>query len=832
MLTKSYESRSKSAVAAWRIVLLTLWWTINFRLAADAATAEQVETTRVVGLQSPVEIFIDPWGIAHIYAQTEHDLFLAQGYYAARTRLFQLEMWRRLATGTMAEIVGARAVDRDIGARLLRFRGDLQKELAHYHPRGAEIITAFVHGVNAWIEATRRDPALLPLEFRLLEFQPGFWTPEVVVSRHHGLTYNATQELNLGRAVARVGSAKVKELVWFHPGEPALELDHSLDGSLLSADILKLYRAARAPIDFRPADVAPPYRAAAMDIQRPSMGVAQGVVPWPATNDADWGSNNWVISGRLTVSGLPILANDPHRALQVPSLRYFVHLVGPGWNVIGGGEPAVPGVSIGHNESGAWGLTVFSIDTEDLYVYQTHPDNPNSYRYGDGWQEMTVLRETIMVKDRPPVEVDLKFTRHGPVLYEDTGNHVAVALRAAWLEVGGAPYLASLRMDQAASWDDFRHACRYSYIPGENMVWADRLGNIGWQVAGIAPLRTGWDGLLPVPGDGRYEWQGFLPGNELPQVLNPLKGFWNTSNENLIPLDYAHRRALGWTWADPYRGARVHEVLASGRKFALPDMTLLQHDELSLPARTLVPMLLAVSSHVTNQDDTLRTALDQLRQWDYVLDHRSVAAGIYIQWQRKLLDQVRVRTVPQEVRDWIGPLLSMKRVIDWLTAPDGRWGDNPVAGRDAVLWNSFREAIAELTQKFGPEIAHWRYGQPGYKHVRLRHPLSTAVSEPWRERLDCGPLPRGGDAYTVNNTGGGDNQTSGATFRVIIDVSDWDLALATNAPGQSGNPDDPHYRDLFEMWAAGRYFPLLYSRQKIETVSRQRITLVPHGTDN
>lgn len=788
-------------------------------LALGAVQSAAAETLRVDGLHAPVEIIVDRWGIPHIYAENEDDLFLAQGYYAARDRLFQFELWRRQATGTVAEILGRRELHRDIGARLLRYRGDPREELNHYHPRGEKIVTSFVKGINAWIEQTERNPDSLPLEFRLLDIKPGRWTPDVVISRHQGLMHNVTQELDIGRAVALLGPEKVKELVWFHPGEPQVDLDGSINRSLLSADILKLYRAARSPIEFRPEDVRSEFRAARTPSakERGASLFGPGRIDW-----RDIGSNNWAVSGRLTETGTSFLANDPHRTLQAPSLRYFVHLVAPGWNVIGGGEPTLPGISIGHNEHGAWGLTIFRIDAEDLYVYQTHPDDPLQYRYGDGWERMTVVREAILIEGEDAAEVELKFTRHGPVLYEDAENDVAYGLRAGWLEPGGAPYLASLRMDVARNWEEFRDACAYSHIPGENMVWAGRDGRIGWQAVGIAPLRPNWHGLVPVPGDGRYEWDGYLPGRELPHTLDPEKGFWNTSNENLVAPGYEHRNAVAWTWADPYRGARVHEVLASGRKLNLMDMIRLQQDELSIPARTLVPLL----RRLEPEDETLRQTIARLDRWDFVLDQDSVAAGIYVMWERRLAENTRELVVPEAARPYIDSL-SMKRIIDWLLVPDGRFGEAPLAGRDAFLLKSLREAIEELQRRFGDDIETWKYGQPGYKHALIRHPLSPAVNDELRARLDAGPLPRGGNSYTVNNTGGADNQPSGGSFRVIIDLGDWDRSVGTNSPGQGGDLEGPHYKDLFTLWATGGHFPLFYSRSKIESVRARSLHLTP-----
>jgi len=833
-------------------------------LAASAALTAAPATERrildVDGLREPVELAVDPWGIAHIYARNEHDLFFAQGYNAARDRLFQLEIWRRRATGTVAEILGAREIDRDIGARLLRYRGDLDAELNHYHPRGRQIIEAFTAGINAYIAEAGQDESRLPMEFSLLGIRPEPWTPEIVVSRHQGLFSNLTQELDVARAVQAIGAAKVKELSYFHPGDPILEPDPTLDLALLHDNVLRLYRAHRSDIVFEPEDLAEATiaRRARPDRLRhrrvpvgpdkpvlasgphpagrrggpPKRGTAKAEgrtynalhprQPASALSWNDIGSNNWALGGRRTAHGAPIMANDPHRALQAPSLRYFVHLVAPGWNVIGGGEPTLPGVSIGHNEHGAWGLTVFGIDMEDLYVYETRPSNPNEYRYRGRWESMRVERETIRVKGARPVEATLKFTRHGPVLYEDETNHKAYALRAGWLEKGGAPYLASLRMNQATSWEEFRDACSYSHTPAENMVWADVSGRIGWQAVGIAPIREKWSGLVPVPGDGRYEWNGYLPIKALPSVVDPDEGYVATANHNLVPDGYAYRNALGWSWADPYRANRIHEILGAGRRFSMADMMALQHDELSIPARQLVGLL----SRVEISDPDLRRAIDDLSRWDLVLDRDSVEAAIYVSWERRLSENVRVLMVPAEARDFV-TRIPMTRVIQWLMAPDARFGPDPVASRDELLSSSLEEALAELKERLGADRSAWRYGQERFKHVLIRHPLDEAVPEEQRTTLNVGPQPRGGYGLTVNATSGRNNQTSGASFRVIIDTSDWDRSVGTNAPGQSGNPDSPHYRDLFELWARGQYFPLLYSRERVLDAAERIETLRP-----
>ena len=819
------------------LVVLTLGTFLAVPATVRAQTGPTPVTLTAPGLNAPVEIIRDHWGINHIYAETEYDLFFAQGYAAARDRLFQFEVWRAQATGTVADMLGEGELERDIGFRLFKYRGDMTQEMNHYHDRGSVIIPAYVDGVNAYIAETEADPSLLPVEFELLGIRPKRWTPEVVISRHQGLLGNIGAELNYGRAVAALGDEAVKRVANFHPGEPDIALDPAIDGALLSQDILGRYNAFRGQIRFRPEHLVPEHRGdeeAFARLEAAMPGARAEASSWneaPSWRDAlawqdleDIGSNNWIVSGRLSESGFPLMANDPHRAQSSPSLRYWVHLVGPGWNVIGGGEPEIPGVSIGHNEYGAWGLTVYRTDGEDLYVYETDPDDPDRYRYKDGWEEMTVITEDIPVKGQAPHRAEFKYTRHGPVVFEDPDNNVAYAVRAAWLEPGGAPYLASLRMDQAKTWEEFVEACNYSNIPGENMIWADREGNIGWQAVGIAPVRRNWSGLVPVPGDGRYEWDGYLPIKAKPSVFNPGEGFFATANNHVTPPDYPYRDAIGWEWSDPYRWARASEVLGSGRRHTVADMMALQTDYLSIPARTLVPML----RHVTATDDDTERARQRLLAWDFVLARESVAAGIYNAFESRLRGNVNALFIPGNARGLLRGM-AMVKIVAHLNTPGGEFGDDPVAGRDAVLLRSLEQAVADLRGKLGRDMDAWQYGQPDYKHATIFHPLSRAVSDEWADRFTVGPLPRGGNSYTLNNSGSGDNQTSGASFRIIVDTGDWDRAVGANTPGQSGDPDSPFYENLFELWANDRYFPVFYSRERVESVAAERLMLTPGG---
>jgi penicillin amidase len=677
--------------------------------------------------------------------------------------------------------------------------------------------------VNAYIAETQRDPKLLPIEFSLLGIKPRPWTAEVVISRHQGLLGNLTSEVDMARYISVLGEEKVRRLHRFQGGDPMLTPDGALDLAALPKDVLELYSAFRNPMKFTPEQVVAEYR----NDTTSYAGLASNQAPDDSFSlgpNSGIGSNNWVIHGSRTMDRAPILANDPHRAITSPSLRYWVHLVAPGWNVIGGGEPVLPGVSIGHNEFGAWGLTIFGTDSEDLYVYDTNPADPNQYRYRDNWESMRVLEDSIAVKGAAPAAVEYKYTRHGPVLFEDKQRHKAYALRAAWMEVGGAPYLASLRMNQSRSWEDFREACTYNRVPSESMIWADPKGNIGFQATGIQVLRPNWSGLLPVPGDGRYEWDGYLPIRKFPNEYNPARGHIATANSFLLSRDYPHAQSMPFVWSDGYRYARINEVLGSGRVFNVAEVMRLQNDDLSIPARQLVPLLRGVKF-----EGPTAAARDLLLDWDFVLDQNSIAASVYEMWKQRLVDGFRNLVLVDDAQRALTIKPFLTRVVDAMIAPDGLFGSDPMAGRDALVQRSFNEAVAELTKRLGADMQAWKYGQEKFHHATIKHTLSASVNPQLRSRLDTGIAPRGGDADTVSATGG-DPQAHGGSFKIIIDTANWDNAAGQNTPGQSGDPDSPYYRNLFELWAQGKYFPVLYSRPKIEAVTSERLLLMP-GAD-
>ncbi len=769
--------------------------------------AQKKSEVAIDGLNSPVEVIRDQWGVNHIYAKNQQDLFFAQGYLAAKDRLFQFEMWRRQATGTLAEILGPKELKRDISARLFKYRGDLKEELNHYHPDGEAIITAYVQGVNAYIEEALNDPKKLPIEFQTLGILPGKWTPEVVISRHQGLKYNVKEELNTARAVAAVGPEKVKQLSWFHPQSPNLTLDTLLTKELLSKDILELYNVYNSRVQLE------------KDLHA-DLGINTPDTPFYRTTDVD-GSNNWIISGKRTQSGYPIMANDPHRQISLPSLRYMVHLNAPGWNVIGGGEPTIPGVSIGHNQYGAWGLTIHVTDAEDLFVYRLNPNDSTEYWYKGKWKKFDQIKEKISIKGAKEKEVVLQYSVHGPVIYTDGPHHRAFAIKAGWLEPGTAPYLAALRYDQAKNWQDFREASKYNLLPAENMIWADKEGNIGWQVVGITPLRNHSSGMVPVPGDGRYDWQGYLDVRKRPHDLNPSKGFFASANQHNTPPDYNYPHTVGFSWSDDFRVNRINQVLSSDTLRTAEKEGHLQNDQFSIPAKKLVHLL----ENIAFDKGLANTAKQRLIKWDFILDQHSISAGIYNMWERELFDAATKKFVPKEIQGLLS--LQLTKIISWLEAPEDHFGKYPYKGRDQFLKATFESAIDKLKTKLGNDIADWQYGQKKYKHVYLQNPISQLLPKDEGERYNLGPLPRGGNSFVPGVTGNADNQNHGATFRIITDLSDWDQALMINSPGQSADPKSPYYDNLFKIWQEDRYFPAYFSKEKVVEHADQKTLLKP-----
>ena len=740
---------------------------------------------KLAGLKEPVEVLRDRWGIPHIFAKNTPDLFLAQGFVAAQDRLFQMDVWRRQGVGEMAEAFGAEYVEADRFSRLMKYRGDMDAEWTSYAPDAKEIATAFTAGINAAIDSFGDK---LPVEFQMLGFRPKKWKPEDVLGRASGIymSQNFRNEVQRARLVVEVGLTQAR---WLAPVDPPRDYVSELSGDELKAidgRVLAGYEAATKALSVTPAKTE---------------------------------SNNWVVSGERSASGKPLLASDPHRATALPSLRYLVHLHAPGWNVIGSGEPALPGVAIGHNDRIAWGFTIIGVDQADFYVEEVNPENATEYKVGERWEKLAVVRETIAVKGEKDRAVELLFTRHGPVLFQDEKRHRAYALKWVGSEPGGAAYLASLSVSRARDKGTFLEALARWKVPGLNFVYADVDGTIGWIAAARTPIRPKHDGLLPVPGRGGFEWSGYLAVRDLPQSFNPKAGWLATANHNIIPEGYTHQ--IGYEFAPPFRFQRIRDRLAEKEKWTLEDFRAIQHDDTSIPALRLGKLL----KDVDLKDANLEPHAKLLTEWDGRRTVEAKAGPLYAIWLSVAQESLYGAHVPKDLIPALKSLGGAQTLLTALESGDPRWfGPKGKAARDQFVRNTFARAVEQLKVLPAPQQERW-----GSLHTAtFRHPLAT-LDPAVAKALNVGPFERAGDANTPNNTRHDDKfqQVHGASYRHLIDLGDWDQALATSAPGQSGQPGSEHYARPRAALGEGRYFPLAYSKAKVEDVTKHRLTLSP-----
>jgi len=790
-------------------------------LAASAqgptSSAVAREEWPVRGLTASAEIVVDHWGIPHIFAQSARDAYFLQGYNAARDRLWQIDLWRKRGLGLLSKSFGPSYVEQDRAARLFLYRGDMEKEWAAYAPDARASVEAFTAGINAYIGDVRATARPLPIEFQLTNSTPEEWRPEDVLRiRSHALVSNVTSEVTRARVACAAGVDADLLRRKLDPVAHKRVVPAGLNPCDIPKDVLSNYELATRQVDF---DAIKNKTQAAIDPETRLAALMD--------KQLNEGSNNWVVAPSKTETGRPILANDPHRQLGVPSLRYVVGLNAPGLNIIGAGEPALPGVSIGHNADIAFGITIFAMDQEDLYVYETNPSDPNAYRYNGKWEKMTVEKQTIDVRGESPREVELKFTRHGPVMARDAGKNKAFAMRSIWAEPGLSGYFGSSRLTNARTWDDFKAASFNWGAPPLNLVYADTKGNVGWAASGRTPVRKNWDGLMPVPGDGRYEWQGFFAKDMLPSVLNPKEGFFATANEYNLPANYpAEERKVAFEWTDPSRVTRIKEVLAALPKVSLLDSMKLQTDSTSPQARRLSALVKNVpgGTSTVNVDHAIKL----LSSWDGNETVDSVPAAIYEVWANKHLGKALVAKVtPAAARDIVGNG-HLEAVITYLEKPDSKLGAKPLEARNAIMLESLKAATDELAQRLGGEPRTWTWGR---LHQAKWNPAIAVLADPQlKSQMSIGPLQTPGSASTprAQTYRASDfNVMAGASVRMVMDVGAWDNSVVMNTPGQSGDPYSAHYRDLFPMWAEGSYVPLAFSREAVDRVAEKVIKLTP-----
>ena len=714
---------------------------------------------KLPGLKQPVEVIRDQWGVPHIYAQNTDDLFFAQGFVMAQDRLWQMEWWRRTFDGHLAEVVGPAAFERDRLARLIKFRGPYDDaEWTSYHKDAKTIFTSYANGVNAYIDQNMNN---LPVEFTLTGIKPERWTAETVVIRESAFG-NAVNELRLAMNVAKLGAKEANRLEAPDPWDD-LKVPEGLDVNLITNEVIESTRAGgQLP---RP-EILDEYRKL---LPAPTMTLFH-----PFGEIGEPGSNNWVVGGAMSPTGKPIVSNDPHRNVSNPSLRYIVHLNAPGWNVFGSGDPPFVGVSMGHNEHVAWGLTIVGTDFQDTFVEDLNPANPNEVMYNGKPEPLRVIKEEIKVKGEAPRVVELTFSRHGPIFHVDAKNNKAYALRSIFSEPGTASYLGELKLDQARNCQEFIELAMYWKAPSENLICGDVDGNIGWQASALTPNRKGgWLGRLPVPGTGRYEWDGFR--QDLPKAYNPESGFIATANHNIHPKGYSPPVMFKTTNNLEFdRITRLRQVIKSGQMFSIEDSKKLQHDVYSLRGAADIPAF----KGWTAKDPSVERARDMVATWDAMLTKESAAGAIYITWRS----------------------VSDPAALD-VKAPGER--------RRPAIEAGLQKAVEKLAADLGSDWSQWRYG-------RIH---TQAYPHPILKEYDLPTVERRGGAGTVG--------ADGATYREIMDVSNWDNSLTVNTPGQSGQPESPFYGNLLPVWANDEYFPMVFSRKAVDEKAAHTLKLTP-----
>ncbi len=756
-------------------------------------------TLRLGGLNATVEVIRDRWGVPHVFAQDLRDALFAQGFVHAQDRLWHMELARRLASGQLAEIFGPEALEAD---RLLRRVGLLraaQAELSQTTPEGRAHLEAYAAGVNAFLQTVS---GRLPPEFLILRFRPRPWTTadSMAISKLTGWSLSGNWDTEIVRSwvVERLGP-EVAALV-----EP-------------------LYPAG-LPV------IVPP-GAESRGLGLPVLDELREVEEFAGTRGG--GSNNWVIDGTRSTTGKPLLANDPHLALQMPSIWYSMHLKGGDLNVTGVSLPGVPGVVIGHNERIAWGITAAMADGDDLFLERLNPDNPRQYEYKGEWVDGELLREEILVRGREPVVEEVLVGRHGPIISPAVpGETRALAMRTTVAEASQA-IQAVAALNLASDWQAFREALRLWPSPSLNFVYADVDGNIGYQMAGLVPVRARGHGLVPSPGwTGEFEWTGFVPFDELPSTANPDSHYVVTANNKIVEDDYPH--FLSGEYIDGYRAQRIVDLLAAKETHSTDDFRAIQADLYSIPGRELAEHMLALQP----SSEDARRALNFLRVWDGRLAADSVAATVveafFLDLLRRTLgeklgplaDYFLSKEVHPAIPDggyfmrstsWLLRLLR-EQPADWF--PGQTWHE--------VMEQSLADAVADLRRQLGDDMSRWTWGRIHY--APFEHVLGRVRA--LRPIFNRGPVPIGGDMNTVANACYLGARPWGvysfvASFRQIIDLSDFNRSIAIIAGGQSGHPASRHYADMIGPWSRGEYHPMLFDRAEVERHAEGRLTLTP-----
>jgi penicillin amidase len=765
-------------------------------------------TLAVAGLQAPVEVIRDDLGVPHIYAQNEHDLFFAQGYVHAQDRLWQMEWNRRTASGTLSAIVGDAGLSTDRYLRTLGLRRVAEQSWPTLDDETRTILQAYADGVNAYIDTHR---GRLPLEFTFLGVKPEPWTPIDTLAWGNGMSImlsgNLRFEIVRMHMIAEVGEQVTQQLFPPFARDMPLIIPHPVGQ-------YQAWRGAR----FETLDE---------------------VDEWLGDPTLGWGSNNWVVHGDRTASGLPILANDTHLGMQMPSIWYENGLHGGRFDGVGFTFPGSPAIVIGHNRYIAWGTTNLGPDTQDLYLEKLDdPQNPTRYEFMGQWYDLERIQETIEIKGKEPETLNILLTRHGPLMNDVAGtledDDAPLSLR--WTLSEGNKLVQSLvHLNLATNWDEFRDALRDWDLPSQNFVYADVYGNIGYQAPGRIPVRTPvHQGTLPVPGwTGEYEWQGYIPFDELPYDLNPPAGYIATANNKITDDSYPY--TLTHDWFPGYRARRIGDLLAASTSHTLESMQYIHAQTYSLPAEALRPYMLAI----TPENDQQAQAIDLLKEWDLYFETDRVGASIYETWY--------IFTVRNTVGDELGEdqedvylagryqrhgTQHVPFMIELMAEPDNAWFDDvntpEVETRDDILRRGLADALDWLSERYGKNPEGWNWGR---MHTVTFEHSPIGANQSLAYFFNSSTVPARGDPFTVDAAGFSWNNpfemVHGSSQRMVVDMSDLDNSVSILTTGQTMQVFHPHRDDMIPLWQNVEYHAMPFSRDAVDAIAEDVLTLEP-----
>jgi len=809
------------------IIVASIWSAIIVKKSLPQISGE----IELSSLESPVEVVRDDFGIPHITAQSELDLYRALGFVNAQDRLWQMDIFRRVSQGRLAEILGPNLIALDHRHRVFGFRRLAQKLYASADDKSQSICRAYVDGINQYIAGF---PDRLPLEFRLLRYKPEPWSPEdvygVLVWQQWMVTFNWEAELAMVSLIQKIGSEEALGLLNIH----------MVEGPTIIPESDKQYAPAPSRIDDTVLAPEVDYTLIKFEKDESSRKESKNShAAWLRSAGEFYASNAWAVSGAKSLSGKPILCNDPHIPHTLPSIWYMAHLSAPGIDDAAGIMTlGVPMIVMGHTRHMAWGDTTTLADTQDLYIEKLNPADPNEYLYNDQYRPFDVLKEIIRYREdgrMKMVEKEIRFSVHGPIINEIADPPVQpatpLALRWAGSESSDMIKAGSLML-KAKGWDEFREALSHVATPVWNWVYADADGNIGYQLVGLIPIRKKGRGLVPVPGwIEDYEWEGYIPYDEMPRLLNPSSGYIVTANNRVTPDDYPY--LISTRFAPPYRASRIEELLLKRERLSVDDMKRTQMDFYSKRGERLRDIFVSACEKHPQPGPDFARAVELLRDWDLGTDTESRGASIFYESYAAVARRVFENRMGPEI--WIHLYRVIGSLDDILKADSaGNWFNDPsteaVETRDETIAGGVAEAAAALREFFRDGPDSWKWG--GIHTLTFAHPLGR--SGILAKILNVGPFPIGGAISTINPGVyyfGSEQKPyavwAGPSMRTVVDFADVDATQMVITLGQSEQRFSRHYCDQFPYWLKGESIPIWKTAAEQDAHLEGRLLLKP-----